>query len=263
MFLGCLLILAHCGGIPKKSSFSLDQNPPPPETGQRYVYQHTGPLPWGDGLKDAGGLRVVTVTGPESPGKNPLWRFEEIFERVPGIQAGYYDTNYLLHHQVLREGENELRIQYKPPQPVRYMDLPREAEKTYRSRQTVIDSRTGAAIGTGEITATVRRGYDVRMVTPAGAYLCRHFTERIRMATRVEDLAVEMNAVVDSYWCDAIGWFVQAEYAFEPVIQNGTVVQPGYQAVSILTVYEPMDPTRLHPPGNATPSGNKRRSREK
>ncbi len=247
ILMGCLLVLTHCAGAPKKSKFTLDRNPPPPAAGQRYVYQHTGPLPWGDGRKDASGLRTVAVVGQEAPGKNTQWRFEEQFERDEGIQTGYYDKNYMLYKQDLREGRNVLRILYTPPLPVRYLDLPKDREKKYRSRQVFIDPQTNETAGSGDIDIAVRRGYDVRMVTPAGAYLCRHFTERIQITAQAEDTETVMKAVVETFWCDTIGWFVQSDYTFEPMVQNGTVVQPGYQAQSILAGYEPMDPNRLIP----------------
>ncbi len=252
------MVLSHCAGAPKKSNFTLDRKPPPPAAGQQFVYQHTGPLPWGDGRQDATGLRTVTVSGQETAGKNPLWRFEERFERDAGIQTGYYDKSYMLYQQDLREGENELRIRYTPPLPVRYLDLPKESEKKFRSRQVMIDLHTDTTVGSGEIDSAVLRGYDVRMVTPAGAYLCRHFTERIQITAQAEDTVTVMRAVVDTYWCDTIGWFVQAEYAFEPMTQNGTVVRPGYRAHSILAGYEPMDPTRLNPPSHSEPAGHER-----
>ena len=245
--LGLFLSLS-CGETQKKKEdvdYSLDRNPPKPAAGQAYLYKHTGPRPWSDGYQDATGGRFVVIPEDKIPNKS-LWNVEEHFERSDGAQTMQIDDKYRMHFVAIKSGETEIVIQYAPALPLRFLDLKKDKTETYKSRFTFINPQTKEPLqGGGEYTCEVERKYDVRIVSPAGAYLCRQFVIHSTIETTVQDSKTTFKAAINSFWCDDIGWFVKEEYTFEPLLANGQVVNPAYTAESILTQYKPMNPSSL------------------
>lgn len=236
-----------CSGAKKKKPLNLDDTPSPPQAEHAFYYKHTGPRPWSDGSQDCSGGRLVIVMEKNAESGN-LWPIEEHFEKIQGAQIGYYDDKYRLHRQTLQADGSEWLVQFTPPITVRYLDIHRDGEKTYSSVQTIYDSANReTAIGTSKLTVKTKRAYDERIVTPAGAFLCRHLKSQIRIETAGQDSTNVFGATIDSYWCDRIGWFVQETYTFDPVTQNGIVIQPGYNANSTLNRFKPDDYTPPHP----------------
>ncbi len=193
----------------------------------------------------SGGRLVIVMEKDERSGD--LWPIEEHYEKAPGVQTGYFDDQFQLHRQRLRSGESELSVRYSPPLTVRYLDILRDGEKEYSSTQTITDPTNGAALGTSRLTVKTKRKYNKRIVTPAGAFLCRHLVSEIRIESNGSGTVSVFQGTVESYWCDRIGWFVQENYSFEPVIQGGETVQVGYQSQSVLTRFKPDNYTPPHP----------------
>lgn len=240
-----------CGGMPKKKeTYTLDKNPPAPAAEQAYYYNHQGPRPWSDGRQDATGGRLVVIP-PQALANKSLWSVEEHFERADGVQAFQIDPQYRMHNVAIKSGETEIVIQYNPAIPLRFLDLKKDEKKTYKSKFIFIDPQTRAPMeGGGVYSAEVERKYDLRIVSPAGAYLCRQFVIRTTIETNVQDTQIVFKATIHSFWCDDIGWFVREEYEFEPMIQNGEEIQPAYTAESTLAQYKPMNPSSLQRPTN-------------
>lgn len=243
------MLITACGSPQKQKTdiLELDHNPPAPAAGQAYYYQHTGPRPWSDGRQDASGGRLVVIPEPKSPDAS-LWNVEEHFERADGVQVFQIDPQYRLHHLAIKSGDDEIVLRYNPARPLRFLDLKKDKKKTFKSRFVFVDPKTGRTMeGGGTYASEVERRYDVRIVSPAGAYLCRQFIIHTTVETNVQGIQTVFKAEIHSYWCDDIGWFVKEEYDFEPMRQNGQPVQPAYQAVSALVKYKPMNPNSLRP----------------
>jgi hypothetical protein len=246
------LSAVSCGGSQKKKkpTYDLDRNPPAPAAEQAYYYKHTGPRPWSDGRQIATGGRLIVIPAQNPSENKSLWSCEEHFERADGVQVYQIDDKYRIHHMAVKSGDSEILIRYTPALPLRFLDLKKDEKKTYKSHFEFIDPQTTAPLeGGGEYVMNVERRYDLRIISPAGAYLCRQFIIHTSIETTVQDVTTTFKATINSYWCDDIGWFVREEYAFEPMLQNGQPIQPAYNAESVLTQYKPMDPNSLRPPG--------------
>ncbi|MEW6238710.1 MAG: hypothetical protein AB1656_25270 [Candidatus Omnitrophota bacterium] len=234
-----LPFLFSCGiSSKKKAEVSLDRNPPPPAIGQLFTYRHRGPCPGGDGQTDASGWRIVRVVD-KPPQKDSLWMIEERYEKDPGVYLSYCDDNYQLRRQIVKGTGRSVTMEFKPPQDIRYSQLAPGAEKRYSYRLDYFVSDSKEKIGFASISDHVRRDYDVRIITKAGAYLCRQFHSDLAIETTMGGDSLYIRASVESYWSDRIGWFVQQKYFFQPVTRDGEVVQPGYEAESILEDFEP------------------------
>ncbi len=239
LILFCISLMS-CGSLGRKSEpIDLDQPPPPPAVGQIYQYCHKGPRPWGDGQTDVTGERIIAVTGKAEIKKKELWAFEEQFEKSEGIQIGFYDEEYRLHRQILRSNGSEITIIYSPPIEERFIELDVNSKKTIHSEQVMLAGQEGEQVGTIEMTIKVRREKDVRMITPAGAYLCRHLVSRVTLDATIQNEQTTFSATVNSYWCDYIGWFVKEEQAFEPLVHEGEIIRPPYRTESVLIDYQP------------------------
>ncbi len=243
------LLVISCGGSTQKNGepITLDHDPPALSVGHAFYYQHTGPRPWSNGLQDASGGRLVVVPEQDASQAKSLIKYEEHFENSIGSQVGYIDKKYRLHQQDIESGDLALKFIYSPALELRYLSLKKDETKTYKSSFVLHASGHEAPQGGGSIVANVERDYDVRIISPAGAYLCRQFKSDVCIETTVQDVKTVFKAKIISYWCDNIGWFVQEEYAFEPMQRNGEAVQPAYRAESILSKYKPMDPNSLRP----------------
>lgn len=240
-----------CGGTPKKKkpAYELDRNPPAPASEQAYYYKHTGPRPWSDGRQVANGGRLIVIPIQNPSDNKSLWSCEEHFERADGVQVYQIDEKYRIHSMAVKSGETEILIRYNPPLPMRFLDLKKDEKKTYKSHFEFIDPQTSQSMeGGGDYILNVERRYDVRIISPAGAYLCRQFIIHAEVETAVQDIKTYFKAAINSFWCDDIGWFVREEYAFEPMLQNGQPIQPAYNAESVLAQYKPMDPNSLRQP---------------
>jgi len=234
-----LFSMISCGSASKKKAeVSLDRNPSPPAIGQTFTYQHSGPRPGGDGKTDATGWRIVRVVD-KPPQKDSLWMIEERYEKDPGIYIYYCDDNYQLRRQVVKSGNRSIMAVFNPPQDIRYRQLAPGAGKTYSYRMDYFDSGGKERIGFSSVADHVRRDYDVRIITKAGAYLCRQFHSDLTIETAMGGDSRYFRASVESYWCDRIGWFVLQKYFFQPVTREGEIIQPGYEAESILEDFEP------------------------
>lgn len=248
LLIAALSLITTCGETQnkKKPTYNLDKNPPAPAAGQAYYYQHSGPQPWSDGRQDASGGRLVVVLDPNTP--NPSrWNVEEHFERADGVQSMQIDNKYHLHQVAIKSGETEIVIQYTPAIPLRFLDLKKDDKKVWQSHFVFMNPQNNEFMdGSGDYKTEVQRRYDLRIITPAGAYLCRQFIVHTTIETTMSDIKTTFQVAINSYWCDDIGWFVKEEYSFEPMLQNGQAVQPAYQAVSTLTQYKPMNPNSLH-----------------
>ncbi len=242
-----ILTLSSCGGVSRKEEpLDLDQDPPALAVGQAYHYLHKGPRPWGDGTTDATGGRVLAVTS-HGRGKKPLWGVEEHFEKTEGMQIGYYDKEYRLHRQILRAPGGELQIFFDPPIPERYLDLKQGEEDEFTSTQQMIDTQSKEEVGTVEMTVNVRRENDVRIIVPAGAFMCRNFVSRIQLAAEIQGEKSDLSATVNSFWSDSLVWFVKEMQVFDPLVMDGEVIRPPYKTESILVSFEPQEYQFRHP----------------
>ena len=231
-----LLSCASSGSKPKP--VILDQPPPPPAVGQWFEYNHKGPRPWGDAAQDATGTRRVQVTAVEEDKKTRLWAFEETFAGSSDVQTSYFDAGYLLFRQHLQGPGGELGIEYSSPMPVRHLPLQPEKEEEFSSDQKIINPFDQSVFGTSKITLHTKRLTDERLVPPAGALLCRHFQTRVTLDSTLFGETITFTSQEETYWCDKIGWFVMEKQTFEPIIQNGEIVRPGYQTESLLQDYD-------------------------
>ncbi|MBI1389371.1 MAG: hypothetical protein GC154_13085 [bacterium] len=231
---GAALALASCGTTPRKKPADevLDRPPAPLAAGQTYVYQHEGPRPFGDGLNDASGRCTVTVLGRD-PEMGNHWVVEERFEHDQGVQLSLIDDKYLRHMQGVREEGSILKIEEKPPAPVRYIDWHKNQKKTTVIHQTVKNEQN-EVIGEATTTDETQRLYDYRVVTPMGAILCRHFVSNITIEANLAGSTVKMNGRVESYWSDGLGWFVQKTCQFKPMTRDGAEAGAAYQAQTML-----------------------------
>ncbi len=215
----------------------MDIDPPPPAIGQGYLYQHTGPRPWGDGVTDYTGYRAVRIR--EKVNEKDLWLVEEAYEKGNRTYLSFCDKDYLIHKQQLSSPNQTVEVIYKPALELRYLDLKKEETETDRTRLTFVDIESQSKIGEAVITDQTRRDYDVRIITKAGAYLCRQFHSDVELHAKVNGSEKRYSGTVISYWSDRIGWFVKQSYAFQPVKIDGEIVQPEYRAESILEDFEP------------------------
>jgi hypothetical protein len=211
--------------------------PPLPKIGQVFYYQHTGSVPWGNGDKDATGKRIIAVTGKSEDKK--LWRIEERFEKVEGDSIGFYDDAYNLVRQFLLLNGVELRIEYNTPVNLRYTKLDLDEEKIFEYQQAIFNQDSNEPAGGALIRdKTKRSSYDIRIITPAGAYLCRQFTSMITMQIQMQGRLSVYSGTVNTYWCDKLEWFVKEECTFDPIINESEIVQPGYKTQSVLLSIE-------------------------
>ncbi|MDX9752705.1 MAG: hypothetical protein RBU29_02010, partial [bacterium] len=204
--------------------------------GQVFTYKHSGPQPWSDGNTDASGKRVVAVMGKTADSKR--WRIEERYDAIEGTLVGEYDDKSLLYRQTLRAAGGELHILFSTPIPVRYGKLEVGEQKISQYTQTFLDS-AGTPVGSAQVTDTTTRGeYDIRIITPAGAYLCRNFTSVIEIQTILQGQTTVFSGTVKTYWCDSLGWMVKEEGSFNPILVEGEPTQPGYKTESVLESVE-------------------------
>ena len=243
------LLLISCSSSTKKKveEILLDHDPPALGVGHAFYYQHTGPRPWSNGLQDASGGRLLVIPEQDASQAKSLIKYEEHYESSEGSQVGYIDKKYRLQQKHIESGDLALKFIYSPALELRYLDLKKDKLKTYKSSFILHVPGNEAPQGSGNIVSKVERLYDVRIISPAGAYLCRQFSSDVSIETTVQDVKTVFKAKIITYWCDNIGWFVKEEYAFEPMMRNGKAVQPAYRAESILSKYKPMDPNSLRP----------------
>jgi len=166
--------------------------------------------------------------------KKPLWILEEQFEKSEGIQISSVDSDYLLHRQLLRAENGNLQVNYTPPMDLRHLTIPFGGEKNFDYRQVMIDLSNNTQVGTGKISVKTKREHDERIITPVGAVLCRHFISHVRIEAVIEETTAIFAATEETYWCDTVGWFVKEVMAFDPLIQNGEMIRPGYKTESLL-----------------------------
>lgn len=248
--IGCALIvaLAACGSSPKREDedHSLDQDPPALAAGQAYLYRHEGPTPFGDGRDDATGMRTVRVLGRD-PEQNNWWVIEDRFENERGVHLSLINDAWLRYRQGLSGPEGIITIDEAPPVPVRFLDLGKHETKTYVYQQTFL-SGDGQPLGAARVIEQVERRYDYRVITDAGAIICRSFHIRYSLLGDLGGEAVELEAEIETYWSDELTWFVQTDYAFEPLLRGGEEAGPAYEASSILVDVEwPESGLRLPP----------------
>lgn len=233
------LLLQSCSTTDDKNAeieAFYNPKPPVPAVGQVYTYKHAGPQPWSDGLNDATGKRIVAVMGNYPDNKH--WKIEERYEAIEGNLIGEYDDAYRLYRQTLQAPGGELQIVYSEPVSIRYHSLKEGEQKVYHYSQTFFD-KTGQTVGTAKVTDTTSRGaYNVRIITPAGAYLCRTFSSVIEIQTLIQGQTTTFTGTIKTYWCDTIGWFVKEEGTFNPVLVDGKPSQAGYKTESILESLE-------------------------
>ena len=211
--------------------------PPLPQIGQVFYYKHTGSVPWGNGDKDATGKRIVAITGKSDDKK--LWRIEERFEKVEGDSIGFYDDSYNLVRQFLLLNGNELRIEYNTPVNLRYTKLDLDQEKVYEYQQAIFNQDSKDPVGGAIIRdKTKRSSYDIRIITPAGAFLCHQFTSVITMQIQMQGVLSVYSGTVNTFWCDKLSWFVKEECTFDPITNEGEIIQPGYKTQSMLESFE-------------------------
>lgn len=239
LYLGLFLILLvgfwHCGSTPKKSvNATLDRKPPEPIVGKVFHYRHIGPRPWGDGRMDATGGRSVAVTGTVKPKNNLLWSIEEQFENSEGVQVGYYDADYRLNHQILHSQNGDLQVEFTPPLHVRHLNLQSGEEKSMDCKQTLTDMTNKQVIGVTKMNIKTKREHDERIITPAGAYMCRHFVSRISIEASIDEKTITFSGTEEMYWCDMLIWFVKETLVFDPLLENGQIIRPGYKTESLL-----------------------------
>lgn len=240
----CLVSCQSAG--PQAPPITLDEDPPPPAAGQWFEYQHTGPRPWSAGEGGPHGARRVEVLGSSEEAGQTLWAVRETFEGTPDHQVGLYDSRYRLHRQLIRGPGGELLAEFSKPIPARHLDLKPDETETVESVQTLINPSGGAELGQTRIKIVTERRRDERVVTPAGAYLCRHFHKTTELVSTLmipgaggaREYTVAYSAVEDAYWSDGIGWFVREAAEFKPVIQDGEIVREGYATESVLTAFE-------------------------
>lgn len=243
-FVGVLFSVS-CGSSSKKlEPISLDVTPSPPKTGQWFQYQHTGPRPWGDSQSGVSGERLIRILGKQEEGekeKKTYWAVEESFAKDSDEQISLYDDQYLLHRQLSRSNEVTAVYQYDPPVSDRHLQLKPDEENEEQSTITIQNPDTGVNYGTIVLTRKTKRARDERMVTKAGAYLCRHFVSQTKIKYDFRGTVTEFNAQEDTYWCDQITWFVKERVEFQPAIQSGDFVGTGHVSESILVDFE-MEP---------------------
>ncbi len=244
-----VLLMISCGGSSRKKGepISIDHDPPALGVGHAFYYQHTGPRPWSNGSQDASGGRLLVIPEQDASQAKSLIKYEEHFESSEGSQVGYIDKKYRLHQKDIESGDLALKFIYSPALELRYIDLKKDKLKTFKSSFNLHAPGSETPQGSGNIITKVKRSYDVRIISPAGAYLCRQFMSDVTIETKVLDVQTVFKAKKITYWCDNIGWFVKEEYAFEPMLRNGKAVQAAYRAESILSKYKPMDPNSLRP----------------
>lgn len=211
--------------------------PPLPQIGQVFYYQHSGPVPWGNGDLDATGKRIVAITGKSEDKK--LWRFEERFEKSDGDSIGLYDDSYNLYRQYLILNNSELRIEYNTPVVIRYSKIEPDEDKVFDYQQAIFNKGNKEPSGLAAIhDKTKRNAYDIRIITPAGAYLCRQFTSSITMQIQMQGVTSVYSGTIRTFWCDKLGWFVKEECSFDPITKDGQIIQPGYKCQSVLESFE-------------------------
>lgn len=223
-------------GTTKKTAFTLDADPPPLVPGTIFRYEHIGPLPWSDGTTDASGPLTITVLSPNPTQGATFSVVEELYERADGSQLGHYDNRYRLAQQAIAVDDGVLQVQYQPPMPVRYLDIPVGEDKKYTVKQRLA-GESNQALGDATIVIDTHRDKDERIITPAGAYLCRRFISIIQIVARQNGSEMHFRATEDAYWCDKIAWFVKRSYTFDPLVQGDEIVRPGYKTECTLVEF--------------------------
>ncbi len=238
LFHGCTLL---SDVVSNDSSPNLDQDPPPLRTGQAFLYNHQGPRPWGNPNKDVTGLRAIRVVGKS---ENKKWmRVEEKYEQSDELIVYFIDKDYRLHRQEIHLNNNILRMEYRSPQPLRNIDLKKEKSHTWKYRIDIYqnDQKTGRA----KVEEHVNRGYDIRVVTKAGAYLCRHFRTTVDMHAVINKQDRLYTAMIDSYWSDQVSWFIKKNYKFHPGFDKTQGFTPATIAESTILQFQPDDENSL------------------
>ncbi|MGI6454291.1 MAG: hypothetical protein ACOX5R_01555 [bacterium] len=233
-----LILFQGCGSAPKNEPFTLDEKPALLQVGDSFTYEHTGPLPWGNGQIPVSGQRTISVTAIDPANKN-RWIIKDDFEQTDVDQFNVVDRDFRLHRQEMQFEDGTLRVEFNPPMPLRFSEIPEGGQGTYTVSQRLIDASTRKEVGTATIKISTTREQDERIITPAGAYMCRHFISRIEIqSSNILDEKNYATATEESYWCDKIGWFVKLNYRFDPLVQNQKVVRPAYNTETVLTEFD-------------------------
>ena len=180
----------------------------------------------------------MAVTGQVPEKKKTSWVIEEQYERIEGIQVGYYDSEYQLHRQVLRSGDQEMQVDFSSPMSVRHLTLPPGEEKSNEYKQIITDTKNKTQVGTAKITVQTKRVHDERLITPVGAYLCRHFISRIGIQSTVEGETFNFSATEEMYWSDMLAWFVKESLTFDLLLKGSETIRPAYKTESVLVGIE-------------------------
>lgn len=236
----CSIFLVTCGSTNRNNSepITLDVTPDPPKVGQWFQYQHTGPRPWGDSQKDVSGERMIRVIGQQLEEGNKYWAIEDVYEKDSDEQVSLYDDRYYLHRQLSRSNVVNAVYEYNPPVSDRHLELKPGQNKIEESEIIIQNPQTGGDYGKIYLTRNVTRMRDERIVTKAGAYLCRHFVSQTKIQYDYRGAITEFSAQEDTYWCDQIAWLVLERVEFQPAIQQGNFVGTGHTSESILVDYE-------------------------
>lgn len=238
MFLTAAAGVFHsgCESTPNRSAseVDLDVDPPQPEIGTLFTYNHEGPRPFGEGDQDVSGKRAFGVYRQEGN----LWRIDEAFQLSPAVRAIYVDDAYRLHREVFLSGEGELAIEYSPARPLRYLDLKKRDPETITFQQTYRQPARTDALATATVTDTTTRRYDERIVTPVGALLCRSFQTELTFELEANEVVAEFSVSMKSYWSDQYAWFISQEAIFSPVRQGGQTLRSGFETRSELLSVE-------------------------
>ncbi len=240
LFVVILLFPYSCGisGIRDDEPYTLDEVPEPPKTGQWFRYQHTGPRPWGESEVDASGTRLVRVIGSQEEKKKIYWLIEETFSADGDSQISIYAPDYKLHRQLSRSDAAQAVYKYNPPLSDRHLELKVDQEKTEESEVSITNPQTGQDYGMINLTRTTKRVRDERIVTEAGAYLCRHFVSETKITYQFQNTTTQFSAKENTYWCDQLAWFVLETIEVEPAIQEGDFIGTGHTSESRLVDFE-------------------------
>lgn len=240
ILLTCCAFFVSCGSTQKEEHepITLDVVPDPPKVGQWFQYQHTGPRPWGDSQADVSGERMIRVIGKQEEEEQLFWVIDEDYSSDNDIQRSVYDDQYFLHYQMSQSNVANAVYEYIPPISDRHLKLKPDEEKVEESEILINNPQTGGDYGKIYLTRNVKRVLDERIVTKAGAYLCRHFVSQTKIKYDYRGAITIFSAQEDTYWCDQITWFVLERVEFQPAIQQGNFVGTGHTSESILVDFE-------------------------
>ena len=237
-----LLGLSGCQTGPTQSrpnnEVILDEDPPAPQVGEEFHYEHEGPKPFGDGETDHSGVRAVGTIAQTGENQQ-FWEIQEVFETSRGIISYLIDADYLLHRQLIVSDNGELTVEIQPAWPQRYLNLLPDESDSMRIVQEYYQPEGDEPIARAQIDLDVTRSYDERIVTPEGAFLCRSFDAEMLYRMEAADTRIRYTVNQRSYWSDQFSWFIREEYDFGPVQQGSQEVRPAYQCTSTLKEYFP------------------------